>query len=226
MDGALVPSKHEATYLGSILTDTVDNHREVCNRITDATVTCNRLKLFWNKAQNTKTWKLRVFDSNLKSKVVQGLQCIQLTKSDLNKLNALEMKGLRRILKIPPTFIDRSYTNQKVLDILQPDHRHYVEKFSLTWMKRKVKLLGHFLRTDSQDPMKQVMLDPYTNRPRLEYRRPGTPRASWLLETFKDALILLGRSKSYDDSSDEHRQYVIQHAQTRQGFCASKPQSN
>ena len=56
IDGTLVPRKHEATYLGSILTDTVDNHREVCNRIADATVTCNRLKLFWNKAQNTVKW--------------------------------------------------------------------------------------------------------------------------------------------------------------------------
>ena len=104
MDGTLVPHKHEATYLGSLLTDTVDNHREVCNRIADATVTCNRLKLFWNKAQNTVKCKLRVFDSILKSKVLFGLECIQLTQSDLNKLNAFQMKGLRRILKIPPLF--------------------------------------------------------------------------------------------------------------------------
>ena len=215
LDGTLVPRKHEATYLGSLLTDTVDNHREVCNRIAEATVTCNRLKFFWNRAQNTVKWKLRVFDSILKSKVFYGLECIQLTQSDLNKLNAFQMKGLRRILRIPPTRIHRRYTNQKVLDILQADHHHLIEKFSLTWMTRKVKLLGHILRTDSKDPMKQVMLDPSTNRPRPEYRRPGKPRASWLLETIKDACPLLGRSESYDDTNNEHRQYVVQQAQTR-----------
>lgn len=136
------------------------------------------------------------------------------------------MKGLRRILKIPPTFIDRSYTNQKVLDILKTNHHHLIEKFSLTWMTRKVRLLGHILRTDSKDPMKQVLLDPYSNRPGLEYRRPGKPRASWLLETFKDAFALLGRPESYDDANNEHRQYVIQQAQARQGIFATKPQNS
>ena len=114
LDGTLVPRKH------------------------DATVTCNKLKLFWNKAQNTVKWKLRGFDSILKGKVLYGLECIQLTQSDLNKLNAFRMKGLRHILKIPPTFIDRRYTNHKVLDIMKTDHHHLIEKFSLTWMKRKV----------------------------------------------------------------------------------------
>ena len=222
MDGTLVPRKQEAKYLGSLLTDTVNNHREISNRIADATVTCNKLKLFWNKAQNSVKWKLKVFDSILKSKVLYGLECIQLTKSDLSKLDAFQMKGLRRILKIPPTFIDRTYTNQKVLDLLNNDYRHVIEKFSLTWMKRKVKLLGHILRTDYKDPMRQVIFDPYTTRPRLEYRRPGKPRASWLLESFKDAFTLLGRTENYDDNSNEHHQFIIQQAQTRQGIFATK----
>ena len=128
--------------------------------------------------------------------------------------------------KDPPTFIDRRYTNQKVLDILQTDHHHLIEKFSLTWMTRNVKLLGHILRTDSKDPMRQVMLDPCTNRPRPEYRRPGKPRASLLLETIKDAFALLGRSESYDYTNNEHRQYLIQQARTRQGIFATKPQDN
>ena len=93
-------------------------------------------------------------------------------------------------------------------------------------MTRKVRLLGHMLRADPKDPMKQVILDPCTNRPRLEYKRPGKPRASWLLETFKDAFALLGRSESYDDTNNEHRHYVLQQAQTRQGIFATKPQHN
>ena len=92
--------------------------------------------------------------------------------------------------------------------------------------EKKGKLLGHILRTDSKDPMKQAMLDPSTNRPRPEYRRPGKPRAPWLPETIKDAFALLGRSESYDDTNNEHRLYVIQQAQTRQGIFATKPHDN
>ena len=73
--------------------------------------------------------------------------------------------------------------------------------------------------------MKQVMLDPHADRNRLEYRRPGKARASGLLETFRHALALLGRSESYDDTDKEHRQYVIHRAQARHGIFATKPQN-
>ena len=53
IDSTFVPYKHHATYLGTLLTDDVNNHREVQNRIADALSICNRLKLFWDKAQNT-----------------------------------------------------------------------------------------------------------------------------------------------------------------------------
>ena len=33
LDGRSVPRKHEAVYLMSLLTDTIDNHREVTNRL-------------------------------------------------------------------------------------------------------------------------------------------------------------------------------------------------
>lgn len=47
-----------------------------------------------------------MFDAILKSKVMYGLDCIQLNTADLDKINAFQMKGLRRILKDPPTFVD------------------------------------------------------------------------------------------------------------------------
>ena len=140
IDGTPVPRKHHATYFRTLLTDDVNNHREVQNRIADARSTCNRLKLFWNKAQNTIQWKIRVFESILKSKILYGLECIQLTASDVSKINSFQTKGIRRILKIPPTHIDRTYTNQKVLDILRTTYQKDTEKFSTTWKKRKVKL--------------------------------------------------------------------------------------
>ena len=49
-EGRLVPRKHSAVYLGSLLTDSFDNKAEVLNRLGDCIATANRLKLFWQKA--------------------------------------------------------------------------------------------------------------------------------------------------------------------------------
>ena len=86
-DGSLVPRKHAATYLGTLLTDNVDNKQEVMNRIADSIRTCNRLKLFWTKAQNSISWKIQVFHSILRSKLLYGLETIQLNQSELHRLD-------------------------------------------------------------------------------------------------------------------------------------------
>ena len=61
LDGTPVPRKKSACYLGTLLTDTVDNHREIVNRIADCTRTCNQLKLFWNKAKTSIKRKVQIF---------------------------------------------------------------------------------------------------------------------------------------------------------------------
>ena len=68
------------------------------------------------------------------------------------------MKGLRRILKIPPIFIDRAYKNQNVFETLKDNLDFEVDLFSSTWLKRKLKLVGHILRTNPDDPLRQVCM--------------------------------------------------------------------
>ena len=135
--------------------------------------------MFWNKAHDTVKWKLQVLEAILKSKVLYGSECVQLTSSDPDKITAFQMKSLRRILKIPPTFIDRTYTDHKVNHILRDDHHIQVEMFTTTWMNKKIKLLGHILRADTNDPMRQVMFESTTSLPRITLARPGRPRAAW-----------------------------------------------
>ena len=83
IDGTTAPRKAEATYLGTILSEKVDNHREINNRIAAAMRVCHKLKLCRNKANNTVRWKVRVFDAILKSKIMYGLECMQLTSRHL-----------------------------------------------------------------------------------------------------------------------------------------------
>lgn len=130
------------------------------------------------------------------------------------------MKGLRRILHLPPTFIDRSTTNQRVLDILRDSHQICTDLFSHTWLKRKLKLFGHILRTSLDDPLRQVLFEYNTYIPRIGYTRPGKPRTSWLFQAFKEAFEMLGRVEEYDYDNPEHQNFVLQKAAERQGVFA------
>ena len=54
------------------------------------------------------------FNAVIITKLTYGLETVQFTEYVGNRLDVFQMKGLRKILNIPPTFIDRSWTNQKV----------------------------------------------------------------------------------------------------------------
>ena len=82
----------------------------------DCTTTANRLKLFWNKADTTIKWKLQVYDAIISSKLLYGLETMQLTQGEKNRLNAFQNRDIRRILHIPPTHINREWTNIKVME--------------------------------------------------------------------------------------------------------------
>ena len=60
-DGTLVPRRKEATYLGTLLSDSVDNHREICNGLAAATATCHRLKLFLGQSSYFSTLENSIF---------------------------------------------------------------------------------------------------------------------------------------------------------------------
>ena len=97
-----------------------------------------------------------MFTAIIRSKLLYGLECIQLTQNEISKLNAFQNKTLRRILKKPPTFIDREQTNLKMYDEIRQDHGCHFEHFGDTWRKKKLKLLGHMLRSSRADPLNQV----------------------------------------------------------------------
>ena len=193
-DGSKVPRSHRAVYLGTLLTDTVDNSAEIHNRMAMAMVTFQKLQLFWDKANTTTAWKLRVYNAIIKTKLLYSLETIQLTKSELSKIDAFHMKGLRRILKIPSTYIDRTQTNDVVLQKANETGTH-TQRLSESWKEQKLKLLGHILRADHSDPLRQVLFESGTNIPRYHIiRRSGRPKLDWLLETMKDALLVLGQA--------------------------------
>ena len=130
---------------------------------------------FWNKANTSTKWKIQVFNAIVRSKLLYGLEAIQLIQTEISKLNAFQNSALSRILKIPPIFIDRSYSNQRMYEEICHQHGCNFEQFGETWRTTKVRLLGHLLRTSRDDPLYQVAFAADGLRLREKFfRRPGS----------------------------------------------------
>ena len=159
--GRLVPRKSSATYLGTLLTDTFDNRAEVSNRVGDCIATCNRMKLFWNKANNSIEWKIQVFNAIVRSKLLYGLECVQLTNAELSTLNAFQNKSLRRILHIPPTFINREQTNVSMYDKIRNEYGCSFEHFAMVVLLSTLQTHGARQSSDFLDtycePAQQIL---------------------------------------------------------------------
>ena len=84
------------------------------------------------------------------------------------------MKGLRTNLGIPPTHIDREWTNDKVMkkaneeagtNMIDPNETPKIKNvFSIIHNKR-LTLLGHILRSDANDPLREVTFENQNLKP-------------------------------------------------------------
>ena len=152
--GNIVPRRQQAVYLGTLLTDTVNDTAEIQNRIAMAIKTCAQLKLFWDRADTSISWKLRVFNSTIKSTLMYGLETIQLTQGEHNKIDAFQMKNSQN-----PADIHRAMTDKPISQRSSNEIRSQYWKISETWRQQKLKLLGHILRARREDPLRQVLFE-------------------------------------------------------------------
>ena len=95
-------------------------------------------------------------------------------------------------------------TNEAVKQILKTVHGINIVDVSRMWLQRKLQLLGHIIRADPQDPMRQVVFQPNSLIPRTEHtRRVDRPRAHWLGETYADAFREFGNQEHFDIQNAE-----------------------
>ena len=216
LDGTPVPRKSHATYLGATYADSVDNHKEVMQRLGAVNATSLQLQPFWSQTRTAVKWRLRVFEAALSTKLLYGLETIQLAKPEQNTLDAFQPKMLRRILRVPSTYFDREWTNQRVTDTLTQRFGYKHAHWSTRWKQNKIRLLGHIFSSSPQDPMKEALFETGTFFPRIEHtRRVGKPRAHWLLETCQDAYALIDPNVAVGMANQQHMLNLAAIAQRR-----------
>eukprot|EP00959_Pyramimonas_sp_CCMP1952_P362387 7589644-Pyramimonas_sp.AAC.1 len=97
-----------------MLNDKGDPVREVNKRISDCFVTWKKLGEFWKHADCSVRLKLGVYDAVVRSKLIYGLESVQVNVALKKKIDAFQLKGLRQILKLQTTYVNRANTNEFV----------------------------------------------------------------------------------------------------------------
>ena len=186
-NGEPLPKKYEATYLGNEINRDVNIKHEVLNKMQEVRKIWFKMAPYWKASNANQKWQLIIFDAVIRSKLLYGLETVHLTNALLKKVDAFQLRCLRRILKLAPTFVDRSNTNmaviQKASSIAYPDDHdsRSIKLFSFHYNEKRGKLLGHIIRADSSDPLRQISLEPHSaNRIQYGKKRCGRPRQNWL----------------------------------------------
>ena len=128
-----------------------------------------RLRVFFRHGNSTFTQKLRVFHAILGSKLMYGLESTMLNQSVLKWLDTFLLKGLRKILQLPTTYVDRSYTNACVIDRanteLETEGHEAMTLLSDLRKKKRMALLAKSINLGPSDPSAVATLDHETLRP-------------------------------------------------------------
>ena len=141
-----------------------------------------------------------IYDARVGSKLLYGLHTLPLNDASLNKLNVFHLRGLIRILGSPTTYVDREYTNKRVLGIAEVeanrngkgergDEGKPIKLMSVGILDRSREMLGDVLRQDESDIRRQVTLlgnTPFSNLPREN--RVGSSKTHWTFSNMRHTL--------------------------------------
>ena len=111
---------------------------------------------------------------------------MELIPSLQNKLNTFQLKGLRKMMKMKTTYIERDNTNEKVF--LEANRRCKGEctiiPLSEQYINAKIKAFAKLLNLRRGDPRAEIVFQPGTLKPH-DYgkKRVGRPRNNWIKET-------------------------------------------
>ena len=156
-----------------------------------------------------------------------------MTDSAMNKLDSFHYKGLRRILKIDHAYFSR-VSNEQILvkaniiankgsnlDISwnqfigqNKSAQIKIKPISELIKKRQETLLGHIIRTDEEDPMREATLNKEGTRLTKEKKRVGRPRENWTYETANRKCIEL-TGEDLDWNNEEQMITIISDALMR-----------
>jgi len=165
------------------------------------------LDMFWKKAPVSTTWKLRVHDAVITSKLLYGLESASLTKSDLARLDAFQIRALRKIMNIPHPYFSR-ISNSTVMETanqrLEAAGSKKIKIMSERLTDRQVKFMGHLIRASEGDITRTCTMTADGMRTAAGWKRVGRPRIKWYDNVMNECISRLIDSQIIAADWDRH----------------------
>ena len=98
-EGNALPIQTQAHFPGGRTKHTGDHKPELQHRITATWATLRKLDLLWGKSTASIKWKVKVYDAVIVAKPMYGLAPVPPTRADGRKIDAFQMKGLRKFVE-------------------------------------------------------------------------------------------------------------------------------
>ena len=93
--------------MGCKLNKGADIEKEITRRLSQCNTIWKRLENFRKHSNATKGTKLHVYDADIRSKLLYGLDTANITDGQLKRLDAFQLRGIRQILKIEITWAQK-----------------------------------------------------------------------------------------------------------------------
>ena len=100
----------EVKYMGCELDGSGNRGKDLMKRISKPMIVQTKLDQFWLCSNCPIKRKVEVYNAVIKSKLLYGLEPLQLRESLKKNLDTLQLKGLREILKMKTTYVNRNNT--------------------------------------------------------------------------------------------------------------------
>ena len=147
------------------------------------------LTKYWRHSSLSQRWKLKVYRTVVIPILTYGLGVESLSQPELQRLDGIHARFLRRVLGIPTTYytkiIDPTAHTTTNAEVLQQSHTSPLTDYVAT---EQLKLLGHILRTGSDDLMHDITFTTgWGLRGFSGKGQKGARRTKWLDRTSQQA---------------------------------------
>ena len=157
-DRSQVPRVKKVEYLGVIMDERGDPTEEVNTRVRKALHRCQALRPIWATRSLPKQLTIRILRSCVFSGLLYGLHTTWLSQINAQRIDALQLKCLRRALGIRSTYASKVVGEEAVTN-REVARRAGEIPLSTQVQRMQYKLLGHVLRQEGSNPMRAISYD-------------------------------------------------------------------
>ena len=181
--------------------------------------TWKNFDIFWKEAQCSLKNNILIYNAVIHSKFLYALETVEIPTHLLSKLENFQLKGLRKILGMATTFVNRANTNAEVfrrtnMNLTPQGHTPRICCIQESLSRRKITLAGKILRLDNENPMRVVSFKRNSTSPiEMLFRRVGRPRTQWTHNTLDIIWKYIRTDDSDFTNSDAQLQRILSAAQ-------------